>query len=390
MKEGLLISFIGASRGDRAYQKTVYSFPDGRKRQSFLFGLALWDYLQNSTQNGIDIMVIGTSGSGWGELLQEVEVEDEDLFDRISVMSTFDEETVSECIKHVQKKLGVNVYHVLLKNPPELKDISKEVIRKVLELDYKRIILDITHSYRFMPYVVLLDLMALKKLKDFNLEIYYGFLEHSLEDGSKPVIHLSHLEELVKLGEALSILENTGNFKEYFIMAGVDSNFVSKTYFQVETNRVSKNALESLSKSQAQEEYIKPIHELVIKNYISGLNERYKEDRMKNLALFFYKREQYLKAITLLYETILLKCIRLWGLGDPENYENREEAKRKLDETKNQDWLKFKNLRNSCVHGSRPTESELINAVQSEEKFGEIMDLGFRLFENLESILGRK
>jgi CRISPR-associated DxTHG motif protein len=75
--------------------------------------------------------------------------------------------------------------------------------------DYSKVILDITHGYRFIPYAVSLGILLLKNLKDFELEIYYGFLEFQNEDGTRPVLRLNHLEELVKLSQALGILENT-------------------------------------------------------------------------------------------------------------------------------------------------------------------------------------
>ena len=388
MEKSLLVSFIGGSKGKRAYEKTKYRFSEEEVRESYLFGIALFEHLRQKGEN-LELLFVGTTGSGWSELInvkQSQDQEIDELFDRITKLEEeqkVSDDVLSEWIDKVKESVGAEIHYVLLENPPELENISKSVIQKVLSLgDYKKIILDITHAYRFVPYVVFLDLMIIKKLKGFELEIYYGFLEFTLEDGSKPVKRLSHLEELVKLNEALSLFENAGDFRSYFQLAGVDESSARKTYFEVEINRPATKLLRNLINLKAQKEYLEPVHQEVIEKYISGLLDDRLENRMRNRAKFFYERGQYLKAITLLYEAILVKGIRILGLGGEQYYKNREHVKTLLDRSGDERWLKFRNLRNTCVHGSDP-EDNVRSATSSEDEFKKIFELGFEIFENL-------
>ncbi|WP_333785236.1 TIGR02221 family CRISPR-associated protein [Thermocrinis sp.] len=389
MEKSLLVSFIGGSRGKRSYENIKYRFSEEEVRESYLFGIALFEHLRQKGED-LELLFVGTTGSGWSELInvkQSQDQEIEELFDRIIELEKaqkVSDEVLSEWISKIKESVDVEIHYILLENPPELESISKSVMQKVLSLgDYKKIILDITHAYRFVPYVVLLDLMVIKKLKSFELEIYYGFLEHALEDGSRPVKRLSHLEELVKLNEALSLFENAGDFRSYFQLAGVDESYARGTYFEVEINRPATKALRNLANLKTQKQYLEPLHQRVVEKYIFGLLDDRLESRMRNRAKFFYERGQYLKAITLLYEAILVKGIRIFGLGDDQFYKNREEVKALLDRSGDERWIKFKNLRNACVHGTPPQEAEVLSAVLSEDKFKEIFELGFEIFENL-------
>ncbi len=393
MEKSLLISFIGGSRGKRAYEKTRYKFSEEEIRESYLFGMALFEHLRQKGED-LEILFVGTTGSGWSEFINVVQGQYEELnelFDKLvsaEQNSKVDDNLLSEWINSLEKNIGVKLHYVLLENPPKPESISEGILQKLLiSGNYKKIILDITHAYRFMPYVVLLDLMLIKKLKDFELEIYYGFLEYVLEDKSRPVMRLGHLEELVKLNEAINLLENAGDFRDYFQLVGVDGSLAVKTYFEVEINRPATKALRNLVNIRPDKKYLEPLHERAKEKYFFSLLGNYLENRMKNRAKFFYERGQYLKAITLLFEAILVKGIKVLGLVDVQNYRNREEVRRKLDETKNEKWVKFKTLRNACVHGSEPTESEVRNAVLSEEEFKKAFKLGFEIFNNLENIL---
>ena len=151
---------------------------------------------------------------------------------------------------------------------------------------------------------------------------------------------------------------------------------------EVEINRPATKPLRNLINLKAQKEYLEPVHQEVIEKYISGLLDDRLENRMRNRAKFFYERGQYLKAITLLYEAILVKGIRILGLGGEQNYKNREYVKAFLDRRGDERWLKFRNLRNTCVHGSDP-EADVRSATLSEDEFKKIFELGFEIFENL-------
>jgi len=226
MLKSILISFIGKGK----YQKTKYKFSEQQIIEKYLFGVALFNYLRSirSKEENIDLYFVGTNESGWSETIDLLEnVSDDELVNEISKQEEeiknnkeIDQDNLKKFFSLIEQSENIKIDFSLLKNPPKPKEISKNIIEKLLLLldkeKYNKIIFDLTHGYRYLPFVVLLDLLVLKKIKNFELEIFYGFLEHKNKDGTMPVFRLNHLKELVKLGETLEVLESTGNFKNYY------------------------------------------------------------------------------------------------------------------------------------------------------------------------------
>ncbi|WP_241243539.1 hypothetical protein [Caldicellulosiruptor changbaiensis] len=85
------------------------------------------------------------------------------------------------------------------------------------------------------------------------------------------------------------------------------------------------------SKKQLSENfYIEEISDYLLKEF-SDLN---KQDRlylrMFKRAQFFFRRNQYLKALILLYESIILLFADVHGIKDVMNYDSREESRKKI------------------------------------------------------------
>jgi len=73
----------------------------------------------------------------------------------------------------IEQSENIKIDFSLLKNPPLPDEISKNIIEKLLLLldkeNYNKIIFDLTHGYRYLPFVVLLDLLVLKKIKKLRV-----------------------------------------------------------------------------------------------------------------------------------------------------------------------------------------------------------------------------
>jgi cell division protein DivIC len=402
MSKGLLVSMIG--RGN--YRKTRYKFEDGTEIEKFLFGSALYSYLLTKGYN-LDLLFVGTVNSGWGELIdlaQDIEDQNfnkkiEETFGKISGKDkTMEEGELKEWVSALSEALGTNINYILLNDPPQPEEISHKLLKLFSENDYSKVILDITHGYRFIPYAVSLGILLLKNLKDFELEIYYGFLEFRNEDDTRPVLRLNHLEELVKLTQALGILENTGDFRPYYKLIS-DNQEAQQIYFRIETNaQIGDGKIRELINTPVNSEYVKPIHEKVKNKYLKPLRADRTEDRLKNRARFFFERGQYLKAVLLLHEALILLVGRLKGkIGSSGlEYREREEAKRYLDQLNYSEWKVLKYLRNACAHGTQPQSQDRSNpdveaiaeardAWENEEKFKEVMERSFEFYEKIKS-----
>ena len=402
MSKGLLVSMIG--RGN--YRKTRYKFEDGTEIEKFLFGSALYSYLLTKGYN-LDLLFVGTVNSGWGELIdltQDIEDQNlkkkiEEAFGKISGKDkTIEEDELKEWISALSEALGNNINYILLNDPPQPEEISQKLLNLLSENDYSKVILDITHGYRFIPYAVSLGILLLKNLKDFELEIYYGFLEFQNEDGTRPVLRLNHLEELVKLSQALGILENTGDFRPYYKFIS-DNQEAQQIYFRIETNaQIGDSKIRELINTPVNSEYVKPIHEKVKNKYLKPLRADRTEDRLKNRARFFFERGQYLKAVLLLYEALILLVGRIKGkIGSSGlEYEERWNVKNELDQLNYSEWKVLKYLRNACAHGTQPQSQDRSNpdaeaiaearhAWEKEEKFKEVMERSFEFYEKIKN-----
>jgi cell division protein DivIC len=402
MSKALLVSMIG--RGN--YRKTRYKFEDGTEIEKFLFGSALYSYLLTKGYN-LDLLFVGTVNSGWGELIdlaQDIEDQNlnkkiEEAFGKISGKDkTMEEGELKEWVSILSEALGTNINYILLNDPPQPEEISQKLLSLLSENDYSKVILDITHGYRFIPYAVSLGILLLKNLKDFELEIYYGFLEFQNEDGTRPVLRLNHLEELVKLSQALGILENAGDFRPYYKLIS-DNQEAQQIYFRIETNaQIGDSKIRELINTPVNSEYVKPIHEKVKNKYLKPLRADRTEDRLKNRARFFFERGQYLKAVLLLHEALILLVGRLKGMigSSGLEYREREEAKRYLDQLNYSEWKVLKYLRNACAHGTQPQSQDRSNpdveaiaeardAWENEEKFKEVMERSFEFYEKIKN-----
>lgn len=402
MSKGLLVSMIG--RGN--YKKTRYKFEDGTEIEKFLFGSALYSYLLTKGYN-LDLLFVGTVNSGWGELIDLTQdIEDQNLKEKIEEVfgkisgkdNTMEEGELKEWVSILSEAVGTDINYILLNDPPQPEEISQKLLKLFNENDYSKVILDITHGYRFIPYAVSLGILLLKNLKDFELEIYYGFLEFQNEDGTRPVLRLNHLEELVKLSQALGILENTGDFRPYYKLIS-DNQEAQQIYFRIETNaQIGDSKIRELINTPVNSEYVKPIHEKVKNKYLNPLRADRTEDRLKNRARFFFERGQYLKAVLLFHEALILLVGRLKGMigSSGLEYKEREEVKRYLDQLNYSEWKVLKYLRNACAHGTQPQSQDRSNpdaeaiaearhAWENGEKFKEVMEKGFEFYEKIKN-----
>jgi cell division protein DivIC len=211
-------------------------------------------------------------------------------------------------------------------------------------------------------------------------------------------LRLNHLEELVKLSQALGILENTGDFRHYYKLIS-DNQEAQQIYFRIETNaQIGDGKIRELINTPVNSEYVKPIHEKVKNKYLKPLRADRTEDRLKNRARFFFERGQYLKAVLLLREALILLVGRLKGKVGSSGleYSEREEAKKYLDQPNYYEWKVLKYLRNACAHGTQPQSqdrsdpdaeaiAEARDAWENEEKFKEVMERSFEFYEKIKN-----
>ena len=392
--ETALVSFIGKAREDRSgarrYLKTPYRFEDDRVFEATFFGSALLSYLDHKVERAC---FVGTTGSTWSELVELIPVHRQEEF--LPFMESLENASPSELnerLRSFEEALDrILPYRIKLLCVPD-EPYNHSAIRDILLsafADFRgRVIFDITHAYRYMPYIALLTLLPLRYLGINEISIYYGFLEKPDKQGTTPVIRLDLAEELIRITENLSTFANTGDFSPLgAFLFPEKADLFYRAYFKVETNQPARE-LREISGILETSSYTRSI-----RDEIRGLvSSKTLEDRMARRARFFFERRQYLKAVTLLYEAVLIKALNfLQGVRDKRSYESREEAKRwlwrRLSPERKETFRLLKSLRNAVAHGTVPENLEeagkIHEMLNDENKFRAFFEEALRFYENL-------
>ncbi|SNZ16835.1 TM1812 family CRISPR-associated protein [Hydrogenobacter hydrogenophilus] len=354
MRKSLLVSFIGkAGKEEGGYKKTCYKFEDGFTYESSFFTVVMHAYLRKKENVKPDLLIVGTTGSTWSELFGLSE--SEEVFKVAQDLEKgFSNEKLKQMEKSLSESLGVSVKLLAIKdNPPQVLEICEEVLKVLSEVDYEEIF------YAFLRFEHFDDL---QKPKNFKIRTFYGFLEYTNKDGTKPAYELTQISQLLDTASALSLLMTTGDFRVYYEQMG-KGDLAKEVYYR---------KLEELLKfhpSESQCYLHKKVNPLLCE-----LRAEYLDESMVNRAKFFADKGQYLKAIVLLYEAFLVLICRKQNRHDCNKYNTREELRNTLRQ-RDKKFEFLSHLRNTIVHGSQPKgkySGKIQRILCSEEEFRKV------------------
>jgi len=388
--ERVLISFLGTGKkaqgeGKQEYEKANYQLPDGNLQESSLITSVLYKYLQPDR-----LIVIGTPESIWSELSK---IDPENLgkgalYEKIFEI-TWNQKMTLEMLKEWEHFLNKNLsadikLYLLDSNDTEAEKIF-EFLNEGIPENTEEVYLDITHAFRHFPIVAAFSLPVLKYLKNFKtLKLTYGKLKKF--PNPSPVIFMKIPTHLMELLEAISLAENTGNFEKFAEI--LKEPKIKELYLRTETNRkISNQQFKKLAKK------LSPKKENIIQEIsVNYLTEKvFKEIkgeslaiRMAKRALFFAKRNQFLKAYTLIYEALINTQT---GINGKNNFEIYRKKKEMLENSLNPEQKKIyeiiKNLRHTIAHGSDPQDYSLQQILNSEKELREWVLKGYQLIEEI-------
>ncbi|MDM7323636.1 MAG: TM1812 family CRISPR-associated protein [Thermus sp.] len=405
MNTKLLVALLGRrGRDGKGYESTRYFFQQGEggfTDEASFFGKALFRYLweRRKGEEEIDLLLVGTTGSAW-YYVEDFFLNDSYMFpndwDDIASALKRDEavsqESVDKVMEAMGKALSTRVRGLVLEDPPKTEDTYSKFMNAVQEL-YRdtrppaEIHLDITHGYRYLPFVLLGGTLLLRHIWESRIFLHYGGLELRRSKGEiAPVVDLSLLDGLVELDESLSVLGTTGDFRSYF-----GSEKAQPTFLALETNQQQdvSNALNSLKEEHP------PLAHPLVRDWVGGILEKLSghkfEDKLANRARFFWKRGQYFKAVLLLYEAILVAGVKRFLPGkDPLNYEVRVQARddlvghiRSLGGEGEETYDLLRRVRNAIAHGTRPEGADAQRAAKDYKELEGVFKKGVALFEKL-------
>ncbi len=394
--ETVLISLIGKGRNikkdineeskSKGYIKTKYYFEEVQDViYTSFFGSALYQFLDRQGFFIDKWLIFGTDKSNWSELLFLVDEQYHDnlleLYDK--VYDEENEQISKELLAKWEKVLQQFIpgIRLIMVDPLDYEVFINYMIKEIPN-DKRNIVLDITHAFRHMPVIIAFSLMTLKHIKDIsNVIVYYGAyeLKENRNDINEPtpVLKIDFINTLVSYAENLAIFNNSGYFPGILENLGISGT--ENTYFWLEMNRQPRKDLELINKKLEEkatyENYQGEIAEHIGKE-LQPLIDTTLDKRMIERARFFFTKKQYLKALILLYEGIIIAIGKKYGFYSGLDYKEKEKIreyikdnKESIFKNKQQENLYFEleYTRNAAVHGS--ISRGVQNYVEQQDQF---------------------
>ena len=401
--KAIFISLIGKGRGrgiegNKGYEKAYYFFDEINDTiYTSFFGSALYKVLLKQGYYVDKWLIFGTNQSNWSELLFVI---DEKYHDEMSELyyKVYDEEEkgLSEELLNKWESVlqrAIPGIRLIIVDPRDYEVYINHMVKEIPD-EQRNIVLDITHAFRHMPVVIAFSLMALKHLKQISdIMVYYGAFElkedRYNDNEPTPVLKIDFINTLVSYAENLATFNNSGYFPPLLDTLGIQDS--ENTYFWLEMNRQPKSDLESISK-KLKDKTLKDNYEASIAEYIKKeidpLIGASLDKRMVERARFFFDKKQYLKALILLYEGLILAIGRKHGFGNSLDYKKREEVRKYISDNRytifeikdhRETYFDLEYTRNAAAHGSISKGTQ--NYVEQEDQFQKLFRDGLKIYE---------
>ncbi|MCM8901259.1 TIGR02221 family CRISPR-associated protein [Caldicoprobacter algeriensis] len=402
----VLISLIGKGKiEENGYRKAGYYFKETDEvvHTSF-FGAALYKVLKKLGYKINQWLIFGTRHSNWSELISALEMNGENAGEADSLiewyLKVYEEEQkgISDDILYRWEALLSNKIpgvRLLTVDPLDYEIYINTLLKEFTD-ERCRVVLDITHAYRHMPVIIAFSMMVLKYVKNISgVTVYYGALDmgkfvDDIPADSVPVLKIDLIAELVSMAESLATFNNSGYFVDLLSLLGIEGT--ERTYFWLEMNRQPRSQLVQITKElqslSGGNDY---------KASIAGyLNKQLKpllsptlDGRMVERAKLFFSKKQYLKAIILLYEGIIIGIGRKYGFGDYLHYDAREGIRKFIKDndyslftdTQKEIYYKLEYTRNAAVHGSQARGTQ--DTVEQLNTFEQLFKEALKLYEDI-------
>jgi CRISPR-associated Csx2 family protein len=238
----VLFTFLGAGRQlsrasasqapTASYQRTIYEFPGGTQIEGSLFGLALLQHLHGraKTETGFvppdKVVVLGTSGSAWDNLIVEMAGDRPDLTDLVALQAV-------PAVEPASLAPFLGLVGAALKMRHGIDDFALEVIPYAFEtseqISFIRLIashvsrgtsmtFDVTNGFRHLPLVSVTAAAVVQRLTGaVQAGTWYGAHEHprSRSQGITPVVRLDGLDHVGEWLDALAAFDADGSYGRF-------------------------------------------------------------------------------------------------------------------------------------------------------------------------------
>jgi CRISPR-associated Csx2 family protein len=404
-----VVSFLGTGQKQNrhdsrsGYRTTTYRFTrsDGGEFLSTtsLFGTALIRFLRE-TNVAIDRwIVLGTGASLWSELNQVLPKPDEVLEQYCQIDDRVLARNVDQtAIKDWQQTLNEHAAPLELRlclTGEALVQDSQMQIAKALFENIPRdndIVFDISHGFRHQPVIATFLISLMRWTHHIRSVRFFSGVFEARQGDVTPVLEMPICQELVNATEAAATLALTGNFEPLARCLGHNAEMA---WFLENTNQ--------LGNARTQARHLRNLvthHDDAVKAELATLlQERLQwsdgdrfADRVLETARTALDRKDYLRAVILAYEALVIKAIQVLHLNaDPMNYQIREQTLTWLFAHLRGDdrelLTDLQHARNACAHGSRSDRASVQQVLGRPQEFRSLIERTFTLFDRLPQLL---
>lgn len=318
-----LITFVGLGKPEGGgYIKTTYDFGENKHIKSSCFAEAI---RQSGKFSFDEVLFIGTATSSWSSLLESVE-EQADFWEKI-YSREIEKQPLTDELKNELQQILQNIWQKPVKisiNPKELTaDNCSEILNQYIGQIFdsgKDILLDVTHSFRWMP-LLLSSALQFKNAytgpegDKGSLEIVYGELGGTLSPvryldiwvksrkTSDAIALFFQKFEAEPLAEALSEYWDSGAKAVKKLGLHIQGNYFLPLLFDMPEENFPigrplaqlRNALNNFEKEN-KPEWVIQVHKQ-LQNICKALSTPLPPDRLVNLAKMLAGKKLYGQAI---------------------------------------------------------------------------------------------
>lgn len=405
MARKVLISFLGTGpRGDndlaqRQYREATYRFQDQENGEE---SLSTRFVARAVTKHfGIDnLIIIGTVKSMWEEVYhsfaQERGVLDEDVWFQIDEAchdAMPDSPLLIPCQKEIEQAIGGDTHLIPIRyglTEQEIDENSAIIlgVEQFLQPD-DEIYVDVTHSFRSLPIMLMNTLIYLQNVSSKRLKIkhiLYGMLEMQSELGYAPVVELGsimRMNEWITAAYAFSEFGNAYQLAELMEQSGDGSTAGVLKSFSDMMNlnylaRIKNMAgrLRAIDIGEIHDPFALMILPPVINSFTKSFNPRHRLSRFQyELADWQFEHCNYCASYLTLQEALITLVCEHNGF-DPLKKDERDKVKDaflgkifgvRYPDVVKKVYFKINGTRNDLVH-SRISSKKKGNPVTQLEK----------------------
>ncbi len=388
-----LVTFIGTGSyvkkpdgSNDGYQTTVYRLPDGKiTDQVNYLGNALYKCLKPKK-----FVLIGTNGSAWAYLFNQFENLldlDPDLYEYFDDVIA----TGQNRDKSIKKKVDVEHLQSLedLLNK-EYGDDCEFVLRMINDLTEEadqieifntmskcinpkeRIILDITHGFRYMPFFAFIAFEFLHLAKEVEIaKVFYGTYDRDRKIND--VINLSYILDLFNWSVAFSKYDCSKDLSNFIDVMAKIKDIDPKKIDAMERFAFLERTIKIPQASKFMHEVnsiqsTDPVYSVIseeLKQRISWSRKEYSYQQLGELAWLYLRSKDYVRSVICAYESLRNR----WAYENNEvlSEDNDQHFKDQYTKDFNLNFTKLRWVRNCIAHGTE-ANPKVKCYLQSEEK----------------------